>query len=224
MPAHKRIPEGWDWRFDGPRIFYVDKHARGNEKRCFRYPPEEEDDSFCEIPGWEKVSNLFGRIFWRHQKSNLRSYQFPGICPQIKYTAGGELYVEQDGVQHWCKDDLRHLILDDADVACQITHAVWRHGLSDEALGVRGDLWRRSSQAKCSEHGPSQAVITEHTLSAGAEEALKPIGREKSMPDSNEMHQSDKCDATQSTEQRECAREVQGPDNAETVSKFPLRD
>jgi hypothetical protein len=72
-------PEGWERRFDRDtkRPFYVDRFARAGEQRCFWQPPSEEK-GVEDIPGWERVCNLFGRIYWiNRSKSQDRSYIHP---------------------------------------------------------------------------------------------------------------------------------------------------
>ncbi|KAJ5748915.1 uncharacterized protein N7511_010611 [Penicillium nucicola] len=143
------LPEGWDWRLDNAnRIFYVDTYAHGHEKRCFWKPPieepEEEEDGSCLPPGWERTCTIYGRVFWTHVRSRIVSYEFPGSCPQFKYSSVGELYlgedVEREGVQwrHWSSVDLGLFWVDDSEVACRISRDVWQDGISDEAVKARG--------------------------------------------------------------------------------------
>ncbi|KAJ5621450.1 hypothetical protein N7528_006233 [Penicillium herquei] len=160
------LPEGWDWRIDDRnRLFYVDTYAKGKEKRCFWHPPEEEHDDHSDLPGWERVCTIFGRVYWLHKKSRIISYRFPILCGQLELR-NGELYVFQDGWKHWRKADLGTFKLNDDDVRCQITHDVWEKGLSDEAVAVRGELWWRNDAVKeknlkLSEWRPAESVLNE---------------------------------------------------------------
>lgn len=40
VPKCPQVPEGWNWRVEGNRIFYVDKYAKRDEKRHFPKIPE----------------------------------------------------------------------------------------------------------------------------------------------------------------------------------------
>ncbi|KAJ5109762.1 hypothetical protein N7532_002407 [Penicillium argentinense] len=188
------VPEGWDWRFENGRVFYIDTYAKSGEKRCFWLPPKEEDDSVWELPHWEKVSNIFGRISWVHRDSGLRSYRFPGTCKDFKYTVNGDLYIEQDGVKYRSSDwGFSRLQLNDLGVACQITHEVWNNGLSNEAAAVRGDLWWgnervRQRHLKLSKNKRSRPLIAETNT---APEAAEPIDIEMDSDGTNPTAQDD---------------------------------
>ncbi|KAJ5779257.1 hypothetical protein N7457_006977 [Penicillium paradoxum] len=132
------LPEGWVRRSYRNHVFYLDTYAQGKEKRCFWLPPTEEDDSVYELPGWEKISNTFGRISWLHRDSQVVSYSFPGDCNQFKYTASGDLYVQQYGVRYESKNDFRDLKLNDIGVSCQLTHQVWKAGGSTHQVWNNG--------------------------------------------------------------------------------------
>lgn len=41
----------------------------------------------------------------------------------------------------WTPADSTEYRIDDEEVACQIESSVWKDGLSDEAVKVRGELW-----------------------------------------------------------------------------------
>ncbi|KAJ6014793.1 hypothetical protein N7540_009384 [Penicillium herquei] len=160
------LPEGWDWRIDDRnRLFYVDTYAKGKEKRCFWHPPEEEEDDYFDLSGWERVCTVFGRIYWLHKESRIISYRFPIRCEQLSLE-NGELYVLQNGWKHWREANLSIFKLNDNYVHCQITHEVWEKGLSDEAIAVRGELWWRNDAVreknlKLSEWRPAEAVLNE---------------------------------------------------------------
>ncbi|KAJ6071666.1 hypothetical protein N7499_009680 [Penicillium canescens] len=145
------LPEGWDWRLDKiNRLFYVDTYAHGQEKRCFWKPPIEEphEEESRNMPGWERTCTIYGRVFWTHVQSKIVSYEFPGSCRQFKHSSAGELHLGSNGFdaeslrwRHWSSVDLGLFVLDDSEVACRISRKVWREGISDEAVGVRGELW-----------------------------------------------------------------------------------
>ncbi|KAF9893543.1 E3 ubiquitin- protein ligase [Aspergillus nanangensis] len=150
---HKpHLPEGWDWRLDNQnRLFYVDTYARGAEKRCFWHPPKEEENS-PPAPGWERVVNVFGRIYWRHRASDMLSYTHPARCGQFRHGAYGVLYLrDTPGSRPW-RDwkvvNLGDFKLDDEGVECQIERGVWREGISDEAVRARGELWWGNASVK----------------------------------------------------------------------------
>ncbi|KAI9792107.1 MAG: hypothetical protein M1816_003089 [Peltula sp. TS41687] len=147
-PIHQKpeLPEGWDWRIDDKnRLFYVDTYARGSEKRCFWKPPKEEVD-LRDVPGWDRICTVFGRVYWVHRESKIISYEHPDVCKQFAHAyPNGTLYLRQGswewGFVLWSEPNYEPFVLDDTGVACQISHSVWQNGLSDEAVEKRGALW-----------------------------------------------------------------------------------
>ncbi|KKA16381.1 hypothetical protein T310_10029 [Rasamsonia emersonii CBS 393.64] len=114
----QKLPEGWDWRIDeNNRLFYVDTHC-----------------------------TIFGRIFWKHRASKIVSYKHPALCRQFMHKRG-ELFLlrQNEGGRRvftkWTPADSTEYRIDDEEVACQIESSVWKDGLSDEAVKVRGELW-----------------------------------------------------------------------------------
>lgn len=195
------LPEGWDWRLDQQnRLFYVDTYAHGTEKRCFWLPPVPEEN-VPDIPGWEKIYTLYGRIYWVHRSSKIVSYQYPGHCYQLAHTATGELFLLVDAslrkFEHWSKVELGCFQIDDLDVACQIETNVWESGISEQAASKRGDLWWgnpsvKERNLKLSLWRPSVASISsdvnvrpaapaERKSAQGNDGSLK-TGKEKSDP------------------------------------------
>ncbi|KAF2093161.1 hypothetical protein NA57DRAFT_61683 [Rhizodiscina lignyota] len=136
------LPEGWDRRIENNRVFYVDTYARGAEQRCFWKPPIRElDDHARALPGWQKVTNVFGRIHWVHAATKIDSYARPVYINGAEH--GALLICDKEGNESiYCRcRDVECWEIDDANVACQIEASVWDHGISDEAVKVRGELW-----------------------------------------------------------------------------------
>ena len=148
MDLKPTLPEGWDFRLDPEnRVFYVNTYARGNEKRCFWNAPVKAGRAdFAKCPkAWQKICNIFGRIYWLHEKSGIMSYKHPDLVEDFWHNPqDGELYIrdkESKRFNHWFT--LRKLdhSIDDTDVIPRIHPDVWEHGISDEATEMRGELW-----------------------------------------------------------------------------------
>lgn len=137
------VPEGWRYRLDDKnRLFFIDVYARGKEKRCFWHLPKEEVELEAK-PDWDRVCNVYGRVHWVHRASKIVSYEHPAESAQIAYNINGQLLLRQpDGTfWYWEHVDAKKFKLDDEDAACQISSSVWKDGISDEAVKVRGQLW-----------------------------------------------------------------------------------
>ncbi|KAL9577209.1 MAG: hypothetical protein Q9212_006513 [Teloschistes hypoglaucus] len=111
------------------QAFFVDHLACQGHKKCFWLPPIPE--KYPRMPvsaGWVRVETSFGRLFWRH-KSGLVSYEHPHKTLNIKYSPEGYHFnVKVKGsysYQSWRKVDKKNLILDDAEIAFQMTKEAW---------------------------------------------------------------------------------------------------
>lgn len=127
------LPLGWSGRTDEQnRAFFIDDHACQGHKRCFWLPPIPEKYPKKPVPaGWVRVKTSFGRLFWRH-KSGLLSYEHPHKALNIRYSP--EEYHFRIRVkgrydyQLWYRVDEKRLILDDVEIACQMTRKAWEQG------------------------------------------------------------------------------------------------
>jgi hypothetical protein len=169
----------------------------------------------------KRKTNIFGRISWVHRNSGLRSYRFPGTCKDFKYTANGDLYVEQNGVRYRSDWGFSRLQLNDLGVACQITHEGWNNGLSNEAAAVRGDLWWGSERVKqrhlkLSKNIRSRPLIAETNT---APEAAEPIDIEM---DSDGTNLTARDDEMQSGGPPQRLEEDDGSEDGAKVSKYIL--
>ncbi|KAL8686387.1 MAG: hypothetical protein Q9218_007142 [Villophora microphyllina] len=124
---------GWSCRTDEQnRPFYVDDLACQGHKTCFWRPPIPEKHPKKPLPaGWVRVETLFGRVFWRH-KSGLVSHEHPYRTSDIRYSPDGiQFKVKVQGsysYQPWRSVHTKNLILDDVDIACQMTGEAWERG------------------------------------------------------------------------------------------------
>lgn len=148
MDRKPTLPEGWDFRLDSEnRVFYVDTYARGNEKRCFwNAPVKAERTYFAKCPkAWQKICNIFGRIYWLHKESGIISYKHPGLVENFWHNPRDqELYIrdkKSNQFKFWRALTKSDYSIDDTDVIPQIHPIVWEYGISDEAAEVRGELW-----------------------------------------------------------------------------------
>jgi hypothetical protein len=151
------LPEGWDWRSEGQKAFYIDAYARNPERRCFSKPPirEIEDPAITESArGWTRVCTIFGRIHWKHEEEGFISYRNPGLLPKL-VIHGRNLFLEDENGNLSRADWNPEIVMSKnktvvfkKDDTCQIERSFWDHGISDDAVAKRGDLWWSSMNTR----------------------------------------------------------------------------
>ena len=137
------LPAGW-YRLLDPEnnIFYVDMCSSKGNKKCFWKPPMPEEYPHLPPPfGWQRVETRYGRIFWLHLDTGLRSYQYPTKNNLIIFKDGEPTHVFVEGFtepQHVSLLAKHQLVPRDEGprpeegLACQISRKVWEDGLSED--------------------------------------------------------------------------------------------
>jgi hypothetical protein len=154
--------EGAGWvlvaEFD-TQFVYIDLLAEGPEKSCFFADPILEPETQATVPGWSRVENKYGRVYYQHGDSGLITYQHPSTSEDIDQITG-------QPKQYFTGLLDRRLSLNDPLHSCQLSRRLFSEDPQTGQIRYSGKQWAQAvGMTSCSSNQNEYDKLPRRVLS-----------------------------------------------------------